>query len=59
MLLMRMLNWLLVMLRLWCVEAAARITLLLVLLVLLVVERGVEGWSRVMVRRTNGRGKGE
>ena len=55
---MRMLNWL-VMLRLWCVEAAARITLLLVLLVLLVVERGVEGWSRVMVRRTNGRGERE
>ena len=54
-----MLNWLLVMLRLWCVEAAARITLLLVLLVLLVVERGVVGWSRVMVRRTNGRGEGE
>ena len=53
MLLMRMLNWL-VMLRLWCVEAAARITLLLVLLVLLVVERGVVGCSRVMVRRTNG-----
>jgi len=54
-LLMRMLNWL-VMLRLWCVEAAARITLLLVLLV---VQRGVVGCSRVMVRRTNGRGEGE
>jgi len=53
---MRMLNWLLVMLRLWCVEAAARITLLLLLLV---VERGVVGCSRVMVRRTNGRGEGE
>jgi len=51
---MRMLNWL-VMLRLWCVEATARITLLLVLM----VERGVVGWSRVMVRRTNGRGEGE
>jgi len=50
---MRMLNWLLVMLRLWCVEAAARITLLLV------VERGVVGWSRVMVRRANGRGERE
>jgi len=54
-LLMRMLNWL-VMLRLWCVEATARITLLLVVLV---VERGVVGWSRVMVRRTNGRGERE
>ena len=55
MLLMRVLNWL-VMLRLWCVEAAARITLLLVLLL---VERGIVGWPRVMVRRTNGRGEGE